>query len=146
MNEVLPMSLGEFHFHPSFNWETEVQRNEGNRLKDDSVWVSSPTRKPGLRLLTSWFSLQIWRVHSLPLRIGLWQQFSSLETQLSRREGTGIRLLLGRGEVTRHQAHRSTETEISSKMRLSPSFAWKTNLRWCPDSLSLEEGPPCSPF
>lgn len=31
------MPLGEFHFHPSFNWETEVQRNEGNRLKDDSV-------------------------------------------------------------------------------------------------------------
>lgn len=31
------MPLGEFHFHPSCKLETEVQRNEGNRLKDDSV-------------------------------------------------------------------------------------------------------------
>lgn len=61
---MFPTPLGEFHFHPSFNWETEVQGNEGNGLKDDSV-SQQPDQEAGA--LTAGFlvsSINI-RVHSL---------------------------------------------------------------------------------
>lgn len=58
------MPLGEFHFHPSLNLETEVQRNEGNHLKDDSV-SQQPDQEAGPVTAHFLVSPMNIRVHSL---------------------------------------------------------------------------------
>lgn len=104
------MPLGEFHFHLSFNWETEVQRDEGNRPKGSRV-SQQPDQEA--RAVTPCFlvsSLNI-RAHSL------------LEAAFQERRQRSFRSSWGGARYLPKGAPRSAENKsFSSKMGLSPSF------------------------